>query len=113
MNGPPINWIEKLIDYSWMLVLAVGAAAVGLVHRVVRHEGRIAELERERDERAHLADRERAERAQALSDMEDRIEKKIDQNYDALKDLLATVERNAREDNRLLLSKMIDKVPSA
>ncbi len=111
MNG--VNWVEKIIDWSWALLVGLAVAGIGLIHRVIRHEARLAQLERERDERAQASERERVERAQAMTDMEDRIEKKIDQNYERLKDLIATVDRNSREDNRLLLSKMIDKVPTA
>jgi hypothetical protein len=94
----PSGWLGKAADYAWGLAVVIGGVVVAMLRKQSTLEARIAALEDH-----HI------ERTRQLSV----IDRKIDENQHLLLGSIDKSRDDLRADLRMIVSKLLDKVPTA
>lgn len=96
MSTEPINWVEKLVDSTWALVLLGLGGFAALVRRVFTHEARLKALEESRSTNARKLET---------------IEGKIDANQDRVVNAIDNLRQKVDDDHRQVVSALLERVP--
>ena len=109
-DGSSPGWYQWLADKAWAVMVAASLGFLALIRRIYRHDARLGALEQANLTR-EKAELERAEQLRALDTKIDKHQNDMINAVNAMHREIADERRENNENYRMILSRMIERVP--